>query len=88
MTRWGLETTAKFDRGIRRLDRTVQLRIKEYLEEICSLDDPRVRGKALNGPLAGLWRYRVGDYRIEAEISDRRLVVVAVKVGHRSSVYR
>ena len=37
--------------------------------------------------MAGLWRYRVGDYRIVARIEERHHVVAIVTVGHRSSVY-
>ena len=36
---------------------------------------------------AGLWRWRVGDYRVVADIVDDRVVVVVVDVGHRSKIY-
>lgn len=42
--------------------------------EIAKLEDPRVRGKSLTGNLAGVWRYRVGDYRILCDIDDGRRV--------------
>ncbi|MGO1591879.1 MAG: type II toxin-antitoxin system RelE family toxin [Ancrocorticia sp.] len=85
---WTLATTKRFDKELSRLDRKIQQRVKNYLEEVCALEEPRARGKALTGPLAGLWRYRVADYRVEVEISDSELVVVAIHVGHRSAVYR
>jgi mRNA-degrading endonuclease RelE of RelBE toxin-antitoxin system len=44
-------------------------------------------GRALTGDLKGLWRYRVGDYRIVASIEDDRFVVLVVTVGHRREVY-
>ncbi len=37
---------------------------------------------------SGLWRYRVGDYRIVADIEDDVLVILVVDVDHRSKVYR
>ena len=37
---------------------------------------------------SGLWRYRVGDYRIVADIEDDVLVILVVDVDHRSMVYR
>ena len=46
-----------------RLDKPMQSRIKKYMSEIASLNNPRSRGKALSSNLSGLWRYRVGDYR-------------------------
>ena len=47
-----------------------------------------MRGKALNGPLAGLWRYRIGDYRAVCDLIDDRLIVLVIDIGHRSSIYR
>ena len=43
---------------------------------------PRAHGKALTGNLSGLWHYRVGDYRLIAEIRDDRLVILMLEVGH------
>lgn len=87
MTHWGLETTPAFDRAARKLDRETLRRVKTYLDEVCTLDDPRSRGRALSGALAGYWRYRIGDYRVLAEIRDTELIIVAITMGHRSSIY-
>jgi mRNA interferase RelE/StbE len=37
--------------------------------------------------MTGLWRYRVGDYRLICELVDQRLVVLVVRLGHRSRIY-
>jgi mRNA interferase RelE/StbE len=37
--------------------------------------------------LAGLWRYRVGDYRLICRLEENRLVVLVLQVGHRREVY-
>jgi len=37
---------------------------------------------------ADLYRIRLGDYRILYELQDGRLVVIIIKIGHRSDVYR
>ncbi|MDP9092687.1 MAG: type II toxin-antitoxin system RelE/ParE family toxin [Actinomycetota bacterium] len=63
-------------------------RVKTYLDEVCQLDDPRQRGKGLTGDLAGYWRYRIGDWRVVAEIRDAELVIVAIGLGHRSTIYQ
>ena len=63
-------------------------RIAEYLADIERSEDPRSRGKGLTGPLTGLWRYRVGDWRIVADIYDERMVIFALDIEHRSRVYR
>ena len=57
------------------------------MDEVSKLDDPRVRGKALVGNYIGLWRYRVGDYRILCDIKNDELCILVVDVGHRRDVY-
>ncbi|WP_182000680.1 type II toxin-antitoxin system RelE family toxin [Corynebacterium diphtheriae] len=64
-----------------------QRRVSKFLREVGALEDPRLRGKALTANKSGLWRWRVGDYRIIADIVDAHVVVVVVDVGHRSKVY-
>lgn len=72
-----------------KLDRPVHDRILAYLDErIEGCKNPRHFGEPLRANKAGLWRYRVGDYRIICEIQDERLVVVAIAVGHRRDVYK
>lgn len=51
-------------------------------------DNPRQWGRALTGRYAGLWRYRLGDFRLICQLQDARLVILVVKAGHRSKVYR
>lgn len=84
---WSVETTDQFDRQFAKLDRAVQRRVLAYLDALEGLDDPRQRGRGLTAGHSGVWRYRVGDYRILAQIMDDRLVVLALEVGHRSGVY-
>jgi mRNA interferase RelE/StbE len=86
-SRWSVETTGQFDRQFKKLDRSVQRRVIAYLEALEGIEDPRLRGKGLSANHAGVWRYRVGDYRILAQIMDETLVVLALEVGHRSPVY-
>ena len=44
-------------------------------------------GKPLTGPYKGLWKYRIGDYRIIYAIEDKRLVVFVLRIRHRKDVY-
>ncbi|MHB1462217.1 MAG: type II toxin-antitoxin system RelE family toxin [Armatimonadota bacterium] len=37
--------------------------------------------------MSGLWRYRVGDYRILCRIEDDKVVVLVLDVGHRRNIY-
>ncbi len=85
---WNVELTATAEKQLRKIDRKWQSKILDYLEdEIAILDNPRSRGKALVGDKKGLWRYRVGNYRIICEILDVNFIIVAVTIGHRKSIY-
>ena len=50
--------------------------------------DPRAHGKALTANRSGLWRYRVGDYRLIAQIDDSAVTILMLEIGHRSSIYK
>ena len=50
-------------------------------------ENPRRYGKPLSGDRQGEWSYRVGDYRIIAEIHDSRILIMVMTVGHRREVY-
>lgn len=85
---WTIDVSEKAVRALRKMDKQTARRIRDELAEIARLEDPRSRGKALVGNLAGLWRYRVGDYRIICDIEDKVLVILVVDVAHRREVYR
>jgi mRNA interferase RelE/StbE len=52
------------------------------------MENPRSTGKALTGPLGGLWRYRVGDFRVICDIQDAVLRILVVQVGSRGEISR
>jgi mRNA interferase RelE/StbE len=73
-------------REMRRLDSGVRRRVDAAI--LALADNPRPSGCVkLSGP-SGLWRIRVGDYRIVYEIRDEQLIVVVIGVAHRREVYR
>lgn len=85
---WTVEFDDRARRELRKLDAKNQKAILSYLRErISGTQDPKQLGKPLRKNLAGLWRYRVGDYRLICRIEENRLVVFVVKVGHRRDVY-
>lgn len=86
---WTIEYTESALSLLRKLDKQSARRIVEYMDErILPLDDPRLTGKPLSGPLGGLWRYRVGDFRIICDIHDQAVRILVVKIGNRKDVYR
>ena len=85
---WAYSFDERALKELRKLGTQAQRDIISYLDErISSEADPRRFGKGLKADLAGLWRYRVGDYRILCQIRDRELLVLVVAVGHRRDVY-
>lgn len=86
---WRVEFDADAAKELRALGTSEQRRILKYLRErVAGENDPRRLGTALTGDFAGLWRYRVGDYRIIVKIEDDRLIVLVLRVGHRREIYR
>ena len=89
MATWKVEFDREAKRDLDKLDPQVTRRIERFLyERVATLDDPRSIGEALRGSKLGeFWKYRVGDWRIICEIQDAKLVVLALRVGHRREVY-
>lgn len=84
---WKIEFDPRARADFAKLDKPIQQRIMKFLRRL--LGDPRAHGAALQGETLGnYWKYRVGDYRVIADIRDRKLTVLVVKIGHRSEVYR
>lgn len=52
-----------------------------------STKNPRSLGKGLTSDKVGLWRYRVGDYRVICKIEDETITVLVLAVGHRKNIY-
>lgn len=86
---WKVEFHRDAAKELGSLDRQVQERTLRFLRDrIATQHNPRRLGKALKGPGANLWRYRVGDYRIVSHIDDAERTVSVPRIGHRRSVYR
>ena len=85
---WTVEVSDYAERQLRKLDKPIQKRLIDWLEDrIEGCKNPRHFGEPLRGEMAGLWRYRIGDYRVICEIQDQQLVVLALAVGHRREIY-
>ena len=82
-----IEYTETAKKQLKKLDKTMQKRILDYMDEVALLENPRSRGKALVENMRGLWRYRVGDYRVICEIQEARIIISVLKIGHRKNIY-
>jgi len=85
---WRIEWEEKAVKELKKLDAQVQRTVVRFLrEKIATEDDPRRFGDPLTKDLKGLWKYRIGDYRIICSIENKKVVVLVVRVGHRRSAY-
>jgi len=85
---WTVEVSDYAEKQLRKLDKPIQKRLLDWLEDrIEGCKNPRHFGEPLRGEMAGLWRYRIGDYRVICEIQDKQLVVLALAIGHRREIY-
>ena len=82
-----IQYTETARKQLKKLDKTMQKRILDYMDEVALLENPRSRGKALVENMRGLWRYRVGDYRVICEIQESRIIISVLKIGHRKNIY-
>ncbi len=81
-----IEDSARLD--LHQLGPAAAVEIRRFLNgRVRGANDPRQFGKPLRGPLHGLWRYRVRDWRILCRLEDSRLIVMVVQVAHRSTAY-
>lgn len=83
------EFTKHAFKELSKLEKKNQKIIYSWIEKyLMNCDDPRIYGKALVGDKAGMWRYRVGTYRIICDIKDHEFLIVAIRIGHRKNVYK
>ena len=80
--------TEKAKKELKKLDRHTSLLIVAWIRKnLEGCTDPRVHGKALSANLRGQWRYRIGDYRLIADISDEKITILVLTIGHRREIY-
>ena len=84
--------TESAEKDLKKLSKTnkaiAKLLKKWILENLINTQNPKQRGKALIGNLKGLWRYRVGSYRIVAEIKDEVLLILIIEISDRRETYK
>lgn len=88
MTSFRVEYTKDALKQLKKMDRFDAHLILSWIEKnLSGTDNPRRHGKGLTANRTGEWRYRVGSYRILAQIYDDVLLIVIFAVGHRRAVY-
>jgi mRNA interferase RelE/StbE len=87
---WKIELSNQAKKNLKQFDPQTAKRILVFLfERVAMLENPRDIGEALQGTRLGeCWKYRIGDYRVVAELKDSILCIVVVRIGHRREVYK
>lgn len=84
---WTVLFSKKAEKEFFKLDFGTQKKIREFVEKLTHLQNPRSLGHQLRGDLSRYWRFRVGAYRLITEIVDDRLIIQVIRVGHRREIY-
>lgn len=86
---WKVEFNPQAFKELKKLDRKIQIRILKFVNErITKNTYPKSLGFPLKGNLGGLWKYRIGDYRLICLIEEHRFCVQIIAVGHRKDIYK
>ena len=87
---WRVELADSAAKQLRKLDPQIAKRILTFLRDrVAPLDDPRSIGEALRGKeLGAFWKYRVGDWRIIADLDDGVMLITVIRLGNRREIYR
>jgi mRNA interferase RelE/StbE len=85
----GPDTVHYDPRALKELAKLDKTQVRRIVNAIDALhDDPRPHGARALVDYPGLWRIRVGDYRVIYTTKDAELVVLALRIAHRGAVYR
>ena len=89
MQRYSVIISPAAEKDIAKLDKPIKQRVKKYIQEkLEGCENPRKYGSALEGELRTFWRYRVGNYRLVAEIKDDQVIILVVGVDKRNDIYK
>lgn len=86
MSGYRVEIARRAIKSIAKLPRKEQLRVRAAIDILA--ENPRPPGCVALAGEDSVYRVRVGDYRILYEVTDERLVIQVVRIGHRRDVYR
>ena len=87
--KYRVDYTQRAVKDLQKLDKPVRALIWGWIEKnLVNCENPRLHGKGLTANRSGQWRYRIGDYRVLADIQDDRILILVLTIGHRREVYK
>ena len=87
--KWVVQYSSKAEAGLQDIPHVISLRITTKIQGWCDNGNPMKFAKALRGTATGLFRFRIGDYRVifsRTESGELQILLV-VKIGHRKDIY-
>lgn len=86
--KYTVEYTKRAIKQLKKLDKQTSALLLGWIEKnLVDCDNPRQFGKGLTANHKGEWRYRIGDYRLVADIQDDKIVILILNIGHRRDIY-
>ena len=74
-------------KSLKKLDKKTAALIIGWVEKnLANCENPRIFGKGLTANRSGQWRYRIGNYRIIAEIEDEKVMIMLINIGHLKDI--
>jgi mRNA interferase RelE/StbE len=86
MASYEIEISRTAERQLKKLVGEEQPRVVRAL--LALADQPRPRGSRKLTGYDDVFRIRVGRFRVLYSVSDTRLVIFILKIGHRKDIYR
>ena len=85
---WQVKLSNKSIKALANINLPDKIKLLNFIDKLPNVENPRSYGSPLTGKLKGLWRYRVGNYRLICELKDQELVILIVMLGHRKQIYK
>lgn len=86
--RYKVRFTDKALKVLKKMDKqTAKLIMAWIRKNLEDCENPRQHGKGLTANRSGQWRYRVGDYRLIADIQEDKILILILNIGHRNDIY-
>ncbi|MDT2661660.1 type II toxin-antitoxin system RelE/ParE family toxin [Enterococcus hulanensis] len=76
-------------KALKEMDRFQASMIISWIEKnLVGTDNLRQHGKGIVENRSGEWRYRIGDYRLIANINDESVTILIIQIAHRNTIYK
>lgn len=84
-----VEFSVQAKKALKKLDKFTASMILGWIRKnLEGCENPRRHGKGLTANRSGEWRYRIGDYRLLAEIQEDKVIILLLNIGHRREIYK